>query len=178
MSDERERMQLWPVAIWTDSQWLVADRSKWPSGGTAHVIVECEPALGVLNVGRVVLGAEAHDELERARGGDFGEDPRPAWLVIGIRADLSKANRKRKLDKSSTHGELVDALEQSMGIERCSRKHPRCSSCAGCETTWKDYPVARDCKPCTCKPLEHSCDFGGEDRTCYACAIERARRPK
>lgn len=113
------RIALWPVAIYSDGQWIEADRKLWPKGRAEHVIVECEPALGVLNVGTVVLALEAFDELARAQGGDFGEPPRDAWLVIGIAADISKAAVKRKaLDKNSTHAELVDAIEESMGIKK------------------------------------------------------------
>lgn len=80
-----ERVMITPVAIWMGSQWLEADRRKWPNGGTEYVLAECEPALGVLNVGRVVLAADAMQELEAAQmPDDFGGDPVDAWLVIGV----------------------------------------------------------------------------------------------
>lgn len=93
-----ERVMITPVAIWDESQWCEADRKTWPSGRTEYVIVECEPALGVLNVGRVVLAAEALDELAAAKApDDFGGDEVDAWLVIGIVERRSRADdRARK----------------------------------------------------------------------------------
>ncbi len=152
-----ERAAIWPVAIWDNERgaWTEADRKQWPSGTTEHVIVECEPALGVLNVGTIVLAYHALEELHAATEGDFGEDPRPAWLVIGIRSELSRsAKRKaeaRERVKGIIEGSPIDGELEAFGKNAaCSRKHKRCSECIGCDVTWQDYPVARDCRPCQC----------------------------
>lgn len=80
-----DRAVVTPIAIWTGDSWIEADRKTWPRGSSPiHVITETRPALGVSIGGRVVLAAHALEELELEAGGDFGEEPREAFLVVGI----------------------------------------------------------------------------------------------